>query len=318
MDRLTYIYRGRCFGLLAILILTFFALASCQQSASDFAVAPITLDDLNQTTYIGLFLAGGRPVQLTNGRWEKPGDAEGGAEPLAVRLSTDRFKRGDIDGDGADEVAVLLEEQRGDEAPSFAVAIVDRAGGEVQNTLTVPLGNSVRVRSIAITPGGLKLGVIQPGDRDEACCPGDVAELSWAFTQGQLIPNPEVHLGRVSLSTLGRRVWNLMAWDRDVPADGETPVTLAYVGAGFTGNIGCATYRAPVTTRRNPGEVKVGEVTVDRVECAEMSRTDTEMQLIAALSAARSFDFALDRLLITYGAEDEEPRVLELAPGSRL
>jgi hypothetical protein len=110
-------------------------------------------------------------VTLTDGVWEGEPWVEGGASRPRVGLAPDFLRRGDVDGDGADEALVIVWQSSGGSGTFNYIALLDQVDGAWRNTATTALGDRVRVTDATIGPQGVDVSVIEHDEDDPACCP---------------------------------------------------------------------------------------------------------------------------------------------------
>ena len=158
------------------------ALTGCVAQADDAAVLP---GEIANATFTGTEYGA---VTLTDGVWEGEPWVAGGAARPRVGLARDFLRRGDIDGDGADEALVILWQSSGGSGTFNYIALVDEVDGAWRNTATTALGDRVRVTDAAIGPHGVTVQVIEHDEDDPACCPTRAATRRY---DNRLTPLPE-------------------------------------------------------------------------------------------------------------------------------
>ena len=153
---------------------TMISLAGIAVATACLAAVPEapSLAELKNGTYHGLEEPKG-PVRLENGHWEGAPLVQGGAARPSVAFVRDFRLVGDADGDGGDEAIVLLAQNSGGTGEFLYLAVVGRRDGAPHNVATALLGDRVKVRDARIDGRRIVLDVVQAGDRDAACCPGD-------------------------------------------------------------------------------------------------------------------------------------------------
>jgi heat shock protein HslJ len=273
-------------------------LSASMPPAAGAADAP-TLAELEDATYRGLEEPKG-PVTLVNGRWEGSPYAPGGAARPTVTFGRDFRVTGDLDGDGAPEAVVLLAQGSGGSGAFDYLAVVKKTAAGLENVATAPLGDRVQVRSARIEGRKLLVSVVQAGEKDTACCPGELVDREWTLAGRTLTTSASPpQTGRISLDTLAGTEWVLGAWGLDAKAPADPEVTLAYVGGRFAGKSGCNRYTAAATAGDTPGEVSIGPAAVTRMACPE-PQSAVEARFLRQLGAAKKFGFLLGQLAITY------------------
>lgn len=261
---------------------------------------PPSLDELKNATYRG-FEGEEGPVALVDGIWEGEPFDEGGASRPRVRFVGDFMAAGDLDGDGSDEVVVLLSESSGGSGKFLYLAVVDRNGGELDNVATELVGDRVQVRGASVDDGKILLDLLRVGPSDAACCPGELATVGWKLSsEGGLseVTSSEEH-SRFSLETIGQTEWVLAAWAFDDPAPAEPRVTLVYTDGRFAGQSGCNSYFASVEQGELPGDVSVGPAGATRMACPE-PKMDVESRYLQQLGSVNRVGFVATQLALSY------------------
>jgi heat shock protein HslJ len=256
---------------------------------------------LRNTTFAGLDDRLGA-VTLANGRWTGTPASVGSASRPIVEMPGVRAV-GDLDGDGADEAAVLLTYSAGGSGVFSFLAVVMRENGSLRNVATTALPDRVQARSMSVDGGQLLLSGVRAGADDAACCPGELVDWRWAFAAGRLSALPAVRTGRLSLATLAGTVWALHERDLNAAAESAPAVTLAYDAGRFTGTSGCNRYFAGAEGGATPGAVKVGPVGGTRMACPEPIAS-VEGRFLERLAAVRTFGFVAGRLALSYTTAD--------------
>jgi heat shock protein HslJ len=261
-----------------------------------------TIEELANLTYAGLDERLG-PITLSNGRWEGAPAAPGAASGPVVQL-LDRFRvNGDLDGGDGEDTVVALAYSTGGSGGFTFLALVTRTSGTLRNAATVAMGDRVQIRSAGVDRGRLLVSAIRAGAQDAACCPGELVDLAWTFSDGQFAPAAPVVTGRLSPNTLGRSVWVLRDWDLDMPAPAEPAVTLASDAGRFSGSSGCNRYTAFVATGATPGAVSVGPAAGTRMACPD-PQSQVEARFLRQLGGVQTIGFMLGRLAVGYARPD--------------
>jgi heat shock protein HslJ len=284
--------------------------ASRPEAAPMAAAAPApadpsapTLKELQNATYKGVEEAVG-PFTLTDGTWEgKPYEPGGASRPSVTFLRTFRLA-GDLDGDGREEAVVLLAGATGGTGEMSYLAVVRRAAAGVENLATVPVGDRVQLRDARIDGRRIVLDVVQGGEQDAGCCPGDLVTRSWEFAGGTLKEGAPTTTGRLSLETIAGTEWVLRSWAWDEAAPAMPEVTLKLDGTRLVGSAGCNNYFASAKAGRSPGEVNVGPIGTTRKMCpdAEMAVEKRFTQQLAGVNQVR---FMAGQLALPYTKKDK-------------
>ena len=275
------------------------SLAGIAVATTCLAAAPgaPSLEELKNGTYDGLGEPKA-PVRLVSGRWEGTPPVQGGAARPSVAFVRDFRLVGDVDGDGGDEAIVLLAQGSGGTGENLYLAIVGRKDGVPHSVATALLGDRVKVREARIDGRRIVLDVVQAGDRDAACCPGELVTRSWELQGGALQEGIPVPRGRLTPDAMAGADWVLRAWTAAEPAAAEPAVTLGFEGGRFAGYAGCNRYTAAVAAGDQPGDIAVGPVAGTRMMCPEPVMA-TETRFLRSLGGAGKFTFVAGQLALT-------------------
>ena len=282
--------------------------AAAPKGASPGAQAPgvgrpaPTLQELKNATYRGVEEAGGA-FTLVDGRWEGKPYAPGGASRPSVTFVRDFRLTGDLDGDGAQEAAVLLAASAGGTGEMSYVAIVGRSSGKVTNLATAQIGDRVQVRDAKIDGRRIVLDVVQAGETDAACCPGDLVTRMWEPSGDGLSELAPRRTGRLSMDTLSGTEWVLRSWAWDEAAPATPEVTLTLDGARAAGSAGCNRYFAAVKAGDSPGDITVGPAGATRRMCPE-SDMAVEARFLQQLNGVTQMRFIGGQLALTFAKPD--------------
>ncbi len=281
---------------------------AAQQKAQAIGRSAPSLQEIKNANYRGVEEAGDS-FTLTNGRWEGKPYAPGGASRPTVTFVRDFRLTGDLDGDGSDEAIVLLAANAGGSGEMTYLAAIGRPGGTLRNIATARVGDRVQVRDARVEARRIVLDVVQAGDGDAACCPGELVRRSWALVEGMLKEGAPVKTGRLTIDTLAGSEWVLRAWSWDEPAPLAPPVTLKLDGSRLVGNAGCNNYFAAVTSGGAPGDIEVGAAGSTRKMCPEAEMT-VEQRFLQQLGGATGLQFVGGQLALSYAKPDKSAGVM--------
>jgi heat shock protein HslJ len=292
------------------------AVASCQSRPEEAAGKPIaptgqpsadnrfapTLQELRNGTYQGVAEVG-TAFALVKGRWEGKPFEPGAASAPSVTFIGDVRLTADLDGDGAEEAVVLLAAGAGGTGEISYLAVVGRAGGKTLNVATAPIGDRVQVRDAKIDGPRIVLDLVQAGENDAACCPGDLVTRSWELVGGRLAEGAPITTGRLTVATLAGTEWVLKAWARDEAAPASPEVTMKFDGAQVAGNAGCNGYFASVRAGDAPGDLTVGPTGATRRMCPDPEMA-VEQRFLDQLAGVRQMRFVGGQLALPYAKND--------------
>ncbi len=149
------------------------AQAPPESAAAEFA------QTLPNATYRSAYVAAGA-VQLSAGRYES-------ADPPVVVTLLEPLALGDLNGDGADDAAVILATNTDGSGVFVDLAAVINDGGSPRNVAVAFLGDRIRVEGVAIEEGEIELRVIMHGPDEPLCCPTVRAIRRFRLQAGGLI-----------------------------------------------------------------------------------------------------------------------------------
>lgn len=262
-----------------------------------------TLEELKNASYAGLEDLP-QPITLEDGVWEgAPYTADSPVRPR-VNFVLDLRATGDLDADGDDEAAVLLNLATGGTGQFLHVAAVDRVEGALRNIGTAFIGDRVQVRAFRIESGRILIDVVRAGPEDAACCPGETATLGWEWRPegGLSAVQVEGSTGRLALESIAGAGWVLRKWAWEEEAPTEPPVTLRLEEGRFAGSAGCNNYFTTPQEGEMPGEITVGPIGATRMSCPEPAML-VEARYLGQLERVRRYGFLGTQLALTYEHE---------------
>jgi len=135
-------------------------------------------------TYFGILDS---PVTLVNGRWTGKPFVRGGACRPEVGLLSDFFVAGDMDGDGCDELAVVLWESSGGSGTFYYLSVLDMDRGGCVDVATTFIGDRIRIRGGRIRSGMLEISIYVPVPGSPAYRTSDSSVMAWCLRDGRLV-----------------------------------------------------------------------------------------------------------------------------------
>ena len=135
-------------------------------------------------TYHGIL---DEPVTLDGGQFRGVPYVAGGASAPHVLLLDEPRARGDLNGDGREEVVVLLAANLGGSGTFMYLAVLEQRGGELVNLTTLALGDRVKVESLSIDSGRVQATIREFGPDDPMCCPSKLGRHGWVLQDDQLV-----------------------------------------------------------------------------------------------------------------------------------
>jgi hypothetical protein len=129
----------------------------------------LTIESLRNTEYYSLFL--NKKIKLTNGIYSEPPPEPEMASHCEVEIYKDKIALGDLNNDGKDDAAVILDSTCGGSGLFRELAIVINRNGKPYYLTSKNLGDRVIINSVGIQKGEIILDMILHGPNDAMCCP---------------------------------------------------------------------------------------------------------------------------------------------------
>ncbi|HZN04272.1 MAG TPA: hypothetical protein VFD06_11885 [Candidatus Polarisedimenticolia bacterium] len=143
--------------------------------------APIDDEALMNGVYCSSDIVTEGPVRLANGQWS----AEDDEGRQTLELGKDRA-RGDLDGDGREDAAVVLMGSGGGSGVFVDLALVLDRNGVPLHAASVALGDRVQVHGVSIEGNEVIVDVTQHGPGDPVCCPTQRVTRRFRYADGRL------------------------------------------------------------------------------------------------------------------------------------
>lgn len=123
---------------------------------------------LKNATYQAPWVAGGE-MRLKEGRF----DGVHATDPrIPVRtLLIGAPARGDLNGDGVPDAAVVLATSAGGPEVYYEIAAVVNDKGEPKHVATAPIGDRITFQWVNIRKGEIVVDFLAHGEKDAMCCP---------------------------------------------------------------------------------------------------------------------------------------------------
>ena len=143
---------------------------------------PLTEQALDNLEYSGIY---DQAVKLSGGEYAGLPFVEGGSSRPTIALQTHSY--GDLDQDGVADAVVVLVENSGGSGSFIYLAAVLNENGVPMNTSTILLGDRVKVQSVQVADGQIKVSALTHAPEDPLCCPTQQVEMTYLLEAGQLI-----------------------------------------------------------------------------------------------------------------------------------
>jgi len=157
-------------------------LVACQA-----AKQALTIDELKSGEYRSEWSAKGK-IKLNDGIYQEK-IAPDSATELVIKLS-DRIAFGDLNGDGAEDAAVILVSNPGGSGTFYELAAVINSNGNPQHAASVFLGDRVKVEGVSIKSGKIMVKMVTHDRTDPRCCPSLRVEQEYTLQGDALVRHP--------------------------------------------------------------------------------------------------------------------------------
>ncbi len=286
-------------------------LAACQTNPPP----PLSDAELRGLTYSGVF---DRPVTLTEGSYLGPSYVPGGAARPRLTLAERPQLRGDLEGNGSEEAAVLLIERSGGSGERLYLAVAGRVGAEARNLATRLVGDRVQVQAFRLEGDLLVLELVAAGPGDAACCPSRKLQQSYRLDGGLLALEQSTDNGPISLADLEGTAWRLTHLGRERPLAPGVEINARFRDGKVSGSAGCNRYGADLHPGDNPQDLTLGPVIATRKLCQD-PQMEAEDRFLEALERTTGFRFRLGQLALDYrDGPQESPDQLLFDPVSEV
>lgn len=102
-------------------------------------------------------------------------------------LVTDNVAFGDINSDGKEDAAVILESNSGGSGFFYQLAIVINQDGKAYNTANKDIGDRVIINSIDIQSGVITIDMVTHSPGDALCCPSLEKVVKYKLSGDKLV-----------------------------------------------------------------------------------------------------------------------------------
>jgi uncharacterized membrane protein/heat shock protein HslJ len=254
-----------------------------------------SVEQLANARYSGILAD---PIRLTDGRYAGEPYTPGGASRPQVELLREPLAFADLDGDGADEAVALLIAETGGTGSLLYVAVVALERGQPVQRGIARAGDRVRVRSLDLADGRVRLALVAHAADDPACCASRRQMREWALGPGGLTETAALDLGTRSLRDLAGATWVLERLGRERAVPEGVEITAAFEGERVSGSAGCNRYFADLESPA-PGELAVGPIGATRRACPS-PQAELETRYLAVLAGVTRWSFSAGRLALEW------------------
>jgi len=177
------------------LFLTAFML---QMLACHTAKQPLTLtiNELKSGEYRSEWSTKGK-IKLNDGIYKEK-IASDSATELVIKLN-DRISFGDLNGDGAEDAALILVSDPGGSGTFYDLVAVINSQGKAKYAASIFLGDRVKVEKVDLSSGKILVKMVIHKRTDPMCCPSLKVEQEYALQGDELVRQS------VEMKATGRR-----------------------------------------------------------------------------------------------------------------
>ncbi|MGW8223902.1 MAG: COG3650 family protein [Syntrophobacteria bacterium] len=158
-----------------------------RDSHGDAANQELTIDELKSGEYRSEWSAKGK-IKLSDGIYQEKIVPESATE-LVIKLS-DKMAYGDLNGDGAEDAAVILISDPGGSGTFYDLAAVINSNGNPQHAASAFLGDRVKVEEVDISSGKIVVKMVIHKRNDPMCCPSLKVEQKYGLQGDELVRQP--------------------------------------------------------------------------------------------------------------------------------
>ena len=153
----------------------------------DSAKQPLTINELKSGEYRSEWSAKGK-INLSDGIYQEK-IAPDSATELVIKLS-DKVAFGDLNGDEAEDGAVMLICDPGGSGTFYELVAVINSKGKPQHAASVFLGDRLKVEEVDISSGQIVVKMVIHQPSDPRCCPSLKVEQKYALHGDSLVRQP--------------------------------------------------------------------------------------------------------------------------------
>ncbi|MCE9627392.1 MAG: META domain-containing protein [Candidatus Eisenbacteria bacterium] len=209
---------------------------------------------------------------------------------------------GDLTRDGKPDAVAALRASGGGSGSWTEFAVMSREPAGLVTKGTAHLTDRAQIRSLRLQGDTLVADVIEAGETDPSCCPGDLATHRWIMKGGKLEPVAHIRSGRLTSAVLVGTSWTLAEWNRDEPAPTGVPLQLVFTLNGARGQAGCNSFRGSFRGD-DLGALTFGPLASTRRACPP-AQMEVETRFLKALANVQSFGFSAGRLTLAVQGTD--------------
>jgi heat shock protein HslJ len=257
----------------------------------------LTEAQLKNTTYSGIYQ---KPATLVDGVYEGEPFEKGGASMPKVSFVDNTTVYGDLNGDGVEDAASLLEENSGGTGVFLYLGAQLNRGGLPVDAGSALIGDRIQVLSLAIRKNRIVADIVTSGPNESPCCGTQKERKTFAMKGRKLVKVGSELQGKVSLDDLMGSSWALTRIQRqqlpktpqlpypplkEQQALPETTVTARFAHGQVSGSAGCNNYSASVSSD-GAQKLTIGKIKSTRMFCSKPIMTQETLYLKTVENAA--------------------------------
>jgi len=253
-----------------------------------------------------------QPIAFTDGIGTY--EEEGAGTPY-VSLLNQLIATGDLNGDGAEDAVVLLEDHSAGSGNFIFLAAVLNVASEPTPTTALMIGDRIQVKTLTIESDQVVANLIAQSGSDPACCPTWNVRKHFAFQDGALIESSSADLNQVTLADLNGTSWQLVdLGEGQAPLVADTAITLLINDGQITGSAGCNNYNSAVTGEADVLQsFTVGPIADTRMLCPDPIGTQ-ETTYLTLLESVLGWRYNAGLLALAYPVPGDTYAYLLFAP----
>ena len=144
----------------------------------------LTINELEGGEYRSEWSDKGK-IKLSDGMYKEK-IAPDSATELVIKLS-DRIAFGDLNGDGAEDSAVILISDPGGSGTFYDLAAVIDSRGQAKHVASAFLGDRVKVEELSIRSGKIVVKMLTHRSTEPMCCPSLNVEQAYGLQGDELV-----------------------------------------------------------------------------------------------------------------------------------
>ncbi len=209
----------------------------------------------------------------------------------------------DVDGTPGSEAIAMLSTGSGGSGESVHVGAFAVRDGKAVSIATAPVGDRVQLNRLWVERGQIHMDVVEPGPKDPACCPTQVARKVFKLEGGALKSVSDDVVGVLSVNMLASTDWMLVEMDGEPIDAAAKPPTLLVQYGKVVGFGGCNRYTGALKETA-PGQITVGPLAATRMACPPAAMA-LEDKFTAQMNKVTRYSFRAGQLALSWDAKKD-------------